>query len=193
MAPESNCPAHARPRIGKIVPAYVVPVINERAMRAAAGILFLFGAAAFASAFFTWSMQPLRPFGMFFMFDRMLRVIAGDRWSPSLALGGLIVRRQRPEWVGASQKEFAWWLGFALAAISCASMGLFAASHWIPLALCGIRLTLLFAETAFGICVGCALQARFGKQSPMHCPGGNCDVAIAEKVSNDPGALTRKA
>ncbi len=166
----------ATPKIGAYVPGYAVPVINQRAVRAAAGILFLLGGAAFATAFFTESQRPLQPFGMFFMFDMMLRVVGGDRWSPSLALGRLVVRRQQPEWVGASQKEFAWWLGFGLAAVSCATMGLLAAPLWVTLSLCGLCLTLLFLETAFGMCVGCALQRRFGKQPPMYCPGGVCDA-----------------
>lgn len=176
MAPDT---APVRPdasRIGRIVPGYTVPVVDERAVRAAAGILFLIGGAAFATAFFTGTTRPMQPFGMLFMLDMLLRVTAGDRWSPSLALGRLAVRGQRPEWVGAPQKAFAWWLGFALALASCASMGLLAAPLWLTLALCGICLTLLFLETAFGICVGCALQARFGKTPPQHCPGGSCEV-----------------
>lgn len=168
--------APERPRIGTLVPGYEIAVINERAVRAAAGLLLLFGGVAFAFAVATESIRPLQPFGMFFMFDMMLRVIVGDRWAPTLALGRLIVRKQQPEWVGASQKEFAWWLGFGLAAVSCASMGLFAVPLSVTLALCGTCLTLLFLETAFGICVGCALQARFGKQPPMYCPGGTCDL-----------------
>ena len=182
MAPSPPSAQTARPRIGTIVPGYAVPVINERAVRAAAGILFLLGGAAFATAFFTESIQPLQPFGMFFLLDMMLRVVAGDRWSPTLVLGRLVVSRQRPEWVGASQKEFAWWLGFALAAVSCASMGLFAAPLWVTLALCSVCLILLFLETAFGICVGCVLQKRFGKQPPMYCPGGTCDFHAEDPV-----------
>ncbi len=120
MTPDT---ASARPdasRIGRIVPGYTVPVVDERA-----------------------------------------------------------VRGQRPEWVGAPQKVFAWWLGFALALISCASMGLFAAPLWLTLALCSVCLVLLFLETAFGICVGCALQARFSKDAPMYCPGGSCETRSA--------------
>lgn len=166
----------AKPTIGTIVPGYLVPVINERAVRAAAGILFLLGAAAFATTLFTGSTQPMKAFGMLFLFDMMLRLIVGDRWSPTMALGRLAVRRQQPEWVGASQKEFAWWLGFALAAVSCASMGLLATPLWVTLSLCGLCLGLLFIETAFGICVGCLLQSRFGKQRPLYCPGGTCGV-----------------
>lgn len=171
------------PRIGRTVPGYAIAVIDERAVRAAAGILFLLGGAAFATALFTGSMQPLQPFGMFFMIDMALRLTAGDRWSPTLLLGRLAVTGQRPEWVGAPQKKFAWWLGFVLAFVSCAGMGLIAAPLWLILALCGLCLSLLFLETAFGVCVGCALQARFGKQVPMYCPGGTCDVDSSGRVA----------
>lgn len=170
------------PRIGRIVPGYTIPVIDERAVRAGAGILLLLGGAAFATAFFTGSMQPLQHFGMFFMVDMLLRVAVGDR-SPTLVLGRLVVSGQRPEWVGAPQKEFAWWLGFGLALVSCTSMSLFATPLWVTLALCGICLTLLFLETAFGICVGCALQARFGKQPPRYCPGNTCEASPATRVN----------
>lgn len=172
------------PRIGQIVPGYAIPVINERAVRAAAGLLFLLGGAAFATALATGSVQPLQPFGMFFMIDMALRVTAGDRWSPTLLLGRLAVKGQGSEWVGAPQKKFAWWLGFGLAFVSCAGMGLFAAPLWVTLVLCGVCLSLLFIETAFGICVGCALQGLFGKQPPMYCPGGACDVEYSSRVAD---------
>lgn len=165
-----------RPHIGQIVAGYDVPVINERAVRAAAGILFLAGGIAMSMAIASGSMQPLQPFGMFFMVDMLIRVLAGDRWSPTLAVGRRIVSRQAPEWVGAQQKQFAWWLGFGLALVSCSAMGLFAAPLWLTLALCSICLAFLFFETAFGICVGCALQARFGRTPPQYCPGGTCEV-----------------
>ena len=158
------------------MPGYAVPVIDERAVRAAAGILLLVGGIAFALACFERSTRPLQPFGMFFMVDMLLRVTAGDRWSPTLALGRLVTRGQRPEWVGAPQKEFAWWLGFGLAFVSCSAMGFLGAPLWVTLALCGVCLTLLFLEAAFGICVGCALQRRFGRTPPQHCPGGACEV-----------------
>lgn len=165
-----------RPQIGQYVPGYEVPVINERAVRAAAGILFLAGGAAMAAAVAAGSTQPMQPFGLFFMMDMLIRVLVGDRWSPTLALGRLAVRRQQPEWVGAEQKAFAWWLGFGLAVVSCSTMGLFAAPLWLTLALCSICLSFLFLETAFGICVGCALQARFGRTAPRYCPGGTCEL-----------------
>lgn len=174
--------ADAAPRIGQIVPGYDVAVINERAVRAAAGLLFLAGGIAFAWAVSAQSTRPLQPFGMLFMVDMLLRVTAGDRWSPTMALGRLAVRRQSPEWVGATQKEFAWWLGFGLAATSCVTMGLLAAPLWVTLALCSVCLTLLFLETAFGICVGCALQRRFGKRPPRYCAGGSCELPASRSA-----------
>jgi hypothetical protein len=91
-----------------------------------------------------------------------------------MALGALIVRRQRPEWVGAEQKRFAWWLGAGLASVSCVAMGFLGAPLGVTLALCSVCLAILFLEAAFGICVGCALQARFGRTAPRYCPGDSC-------------------
>ncbi|MGK0716303.1 DUF4395 domain-containing protein [Leucobacter sp. W1153] len=169
-------PSADQPRIGRHVPGYVIPVINERAVRAGAGLLFLAGAISFGFAAATGSQQPLQPFGMLFLLDMLLRITVGDRWSPSLALGRLIVSRQQPEWVGAPQKAFAWWLGFGLAFVSCVSMGWLALPLAATLALCGVCLSLLFVETAFGICVGCMLQQLFSKAPPQYCPGGTCEA-----------------
>lgn len=169
-------------RIGRVVDGYAIPVINERAVRAAAGMLFLLGGVAFATALFTGLTTLIQLFGLLFMADMLLRVVAGDRWSPSLVLGRLAVRAQRPEWVGAPQKEVAWWVGLSLAAVSCASMGLFASPLWLTLMLCGVCLSLLFLETAFGICVGCAVQMRFGRQPPLYCPGDTCEVGAESRT-----------
>ncbi len=169
----------ARPLLGTMVAGYDIPVINERAVRAGAGLLFLGGIIAYGIAIATESPQALKPFGMYFILDMMVRLILGDRWSPTLALGRLIVIRQKPEWVGAPQKEFAWWLGFALATVSCSTMGLFAAPFWVTLALCGTCLVMLFLETAFGICVGCSLQKLFSKTPPQYCPGDSCETDAA--------------
>lgn len=165
-----------QPVIGQWVDGYDIPVINERAVRAGAGILLLGGAITFGMAVAAGNTLPLQPFGFIFMLDMLVRVLVGERWSPSLALGRLVVRGQQPEWVGAPQKAFAWWLGFGLAFVSCTAMGFLQAPLWITLMLCSICLSLLFIETAFGICVGCKLQGLFSKNSPQYCPGGVCPV-----------------
>lgn len=162
--------------MSQTVAGYDIPVINERAVRAAAGILFLFGAIAFGGAIVTESQAPLQPFGMFFLIDMLLRVGVGARWSPSFIVGQFIVRKQQPEWVGYPQKVFAWWLGFGLAFISCTTMGFLGAPLAVTLVLCGVCLSLLFIETAFGICAGCSLQKLLTRTSPQYCAGDACAV-----------------
>jgi hypothetical protein len=162
--------------VGTLVEGYAIPVINERAVRVASGILFVGGAISFGLAVAQDSQVPLRPFGVLFVLDMLLRVTAGDRWSPTLALGRLIVSKQQPKWVGARQKAFAWWLGYGLALVSCAGMGVLGAPLEATLALCGLCLTLLFLESTFGICVGCALQRLLAKTPPQYCPSDTCRV-----------------
>lgn len=72
-------PVGDEPRIGRLVAGHEVPVINERVVRAAAGMLFLAGGIVFALAVFEQSVRPLQPFGMFFVMDMFVRVIVGDR------------------------------------------------------------------------------------------------------------------
>lgn len=165
-----------QPIIGELVDGYDIAVINERAVRAGAGILFLGGAVSIGLAIAAGNTLPLQPFGFIFMMDMLIRVLVGDRFSPSLVLGRLVVSGQQPEWVGAPQKAFAWWLGFGLAFVSCTVMGFVNAPLLVTLILCSLCLSLLFVETAFGICVGCKLQSLFSKNEPQYCPGGNCTV-----------------
>ncbi len=168
--------SHGQPTIGEWRDGYSVPVINERAVRAAAGLLFLGGATTVVLAVNSGSSAPLQPFGMLFLIDMAIRLLVSDRWAPSLALGRLIVRGQTPEWVGAPQKGFAWSLGIALAFASCLAMGFLNLPLTVIVALCGVCLTLLFVEASFGICVGCQLQRFFSRTTPQHCPGGVCSV-----------------
>lgn len=160
--------------VGQWRDGYEIPVINERAVRAAAGILFVFGAIAWGAAFVHQDRSYLQPFGFYFLADMAIRVVLGDRWSPTLLLGALIVRGQQPEWVGATQKETAWWFGLAIGLAACSSMGLLAGPIWVTLAICALCLSLLQLEAAFGICVGCKLHRLLGRGEPQHCPGGVC-------------------
>lgn len=89
---------------GEKVEGIDIPVFNERAVRASAGILFLLGFMAVTSAFFTGDFGPVRGFAILFLIDMGIRIGLNHRFAPSMALGALIVRRQRPEWVGAAQK-----------------------------------------------------------------------------------------
>lgn len=169
---------------GERVDGIDVPVFNERAVRAAAGILFLLGFTAFMTAALTNNFQPLSAFAMFFMIDMTMRLFGSARLSPSLFLGALIVRRQRPEWVGAEQKKLAWGLGLGMAFVSCVVTGFFGIEGSVTLGLCGVCLGLLFLESSFGICVGCELYRAFAKQKPQLCPGDTCNYTPPRRAKN---------
>ena len=146
---------------GERVDGIDIPVFNERAVRASAGILFLLGFSAVSYAFFTGDFQPLRGFAILFLVDMGIRIGFNHRFAPSMALGALIVRRQRPEWVGAAQKRLAWSLGFGMAFVACLGMGFLGLQNEYMLLFCGFCLSLMFLESAFGICVVCDLYRVF--------------------------------
>ncbi len=160
---------------GEMVEGIEFPVFNERVIRASAGLLFLFGFSGWMIAATVGVYQPLRAFGMAFMFDMFLRLFIGAKWVPSLILANLVVRSQRPEWVDAEPKKLAWTIGFVMVTVSCMSMGLFALTGVLPLILCGVCLSFLFLESAFGICIGCEIAMRFSKTKPRLCPGDVCN------------------
>jgi hypothetical protein len=162
-------------QFGESVPGIEFGVFNERAVRAAAGILFLVGFSGWWVAALTGNYVPLRAFGAFFMLDMFIRLFGNAKYSPSMFLGALVVRPQRPEWVDAEPKKIAWYLGFGMVSVSCLTMGWFALTGPIPLVLCGICISFLYLEAAFGICVGCELARRFSKQAPRLCPGDVCN------------------
>jgi hypothetical protein len=171
------------PEFGEKVEGIDIPVFNERAVRASAGILFLLGFSAVSYAFFTGDFQPVRGFGFLFMVDMGIRIGWNHRFAPTLALGALIVRRQRPEWVGAAQKRLAWSLGFGMAFVACLGMGFLGLQNEYMLLFCGFCLALMFLESAFGICVGCELHRVFAKTPPQLCPGDVCDYTPPSRAS----------
>src|SRR5207344_3119305 len=105
-----------RTQFGEHVNGYTIPVLNEREIRAAAGILFLATFLSLMLIIFKNNFLPIKYVVTFFLADFIIRVFVSPRFSPTLILGRLIVRNQVPEYVGARQKKFAWVIGVALSA-----------------------------------------------------------------------------
>lgn len=167
---------------GERLDGYPVPVLNERAVRAGAGILFLFAMVAFMNAWLLGNFEPTRVFVFAFLMDFTLRIFINPRYAPSLILGQWLVRKQQPEWTGAPQKRFAWVIGFVLASVMFWLVVVQQVVGPINILVCGVCLTLLFFETAFGICLGCKVYAWVVRQPPELCPGGVCAVAPDPRV-----------
>lgn len=162
-------------QFGEAVDGYPVRVVNERTVRAAAGLLFFPAVVSFMNALLTANYQPTRLFVIVFLIDMTLRML-NPRWAPSMIVGGWIVRQQTPEWVGAPQKRFAWGLGLLLGVAMLYLMVLNRFMGPVNMLVCASCLTLMFFETAFGICLGCKLYNVFNREKAQLCPGGVCEM-----------------
>lgn len=163
------------------MPEYGVPVLNERAVRAAAGILFFFAMVSFMNAWLTGNFAPTRVFVVAFLIDFTIRLFVNPHYAPSLVIGQWLVRRQQPEWTGAPQKRFAWAIGLGMALAMLYLVVIQGVIGPINLLVCGLCLLLLFFESAFGICIGCWLYNRLRPDQAQLCPGGACDYTPDSK------------
>ena len=176
-------------QFGQQRPGYTVPVLNERAVRASAGMLFFLAMVSFMNAWLLGNFQPTRVFVVAFLIDFTIRIFINPRFAPSLIVGQWVVHRQQPEWVGAPQKRFAWAIGLVLAGIMLYLVVINNVIGPINLIVCGSCLLLLFFETAFGICLGCKLYKLFSKDKAQLCPGGVCESPPAPVSGISPGQL----
>lgn len=170
----SSQPVKEQPVVGQWVEGIDTPVVNERAVRASAGILFLAGFSAWLWSVITGDLQPMRIFGIVFAIEMMLRLFVGTAFTPTLILGALITRPQRPEWVEARSKILAWGMGFGMSLAGCFSLGWLGLPTIVAQVICGVCLLLLYLETAFGICLGCVVAQRFARRKPQLCAGDTC-------------------
>ena len=166
---------------GEKVEGYDVLVLNEREARAAAGILFLFGLLSLINAVALGHVVVTRVFISFFTFDFLMRVIQ-PRYAPSLLLGRFFVQNQRPEYVGATQKRFAWGIGLFLAIPMFYLLVIHFQPNPMKVLVCILCLTLLFFEAAFSICLGCKIYGFFKKDPITHCPGGVCEIRTKDAI-----------
>ena len=171
---------HSLFQFGETVEPYPVRVVNERAVRAAAGLLFFAAVVSFMNALLVANYQPTRLFVIVFLIDMTLRLV-NPRLAPSMIVGGWIVRHQTPEWVGAPQKRFAWGLGLLLGAAMAYLMVFNRTMGPLNMLVCASCLTLMFFEAAFGICLGCKLYNLANREKAQLCPGGVCEVPTPAK------------
>lgn len=169
-------------RFGENVDGYSIPVLNEREVRATAGILFLFAFLAILMAILKGDFVLLKYFIISFLLDFIIRVFINPRFSPTLVIGRLIVSRQTPEYVGAAQKKFAWVIGLILAIIMFVLIVLVNSYSFITGLICLICLIFLFFESAFGICLGCLFYGWIYKEKAQYCPGEICDVKNKQDI-----------
>lgn len=165
---------------------YSFKVLDERIMRASAGIMFLLGAIASVNGFILNNYAIIPWFAGFLAANFLIGIFINPKFAPTVFVSWLFVRKQSPLPIGAVQKRFAWSLGLTLSSVIFV-LSIFLqndASYFEPVCLlCIACLILLYLETAFGICVGCKLYLltlKLGilpqpKERP-NCMGDSCEV-----------------
>jgi hypothetical protein len=160
-------------------------VLNERRMRASAGIMFLFGLIATINGFVLNNYEPI-PYVMGgLVINFLIGLFINPMFSPTVLLAWIFVRKQTPIPIGAVQKKFAWSIGLLLSStifvLSLLLLNDPSFFHTIC-PLCMLCLLMLYLETAFAICVGCKVYDLFirmkllpkPKQRP-NCMGNSCE------------------
>ena len=167
---------------GENVAGYNIPVINEREIRAAAGIFFLLMSVSVQVVFFNGNFTLLKYAITIFLADFIIRVFVNPKFSPSLIISRWIVSNQVPEYVGAAQKKFAWIIGVILASIMFSLLVIINRFSPITGIICLTCLTFLFFESVFGICLGCKFYSFFKKEKAQYCPGEVCDPKSKKEI-----------
>lgn len=175
-------------KFGEDVKGYNIPVLNEREIRASAGILFLATFISLMLILFRDNFVPIKYVITLFLTDFLIRVFISPRFSPTLIIGRLIVRNQNPEYVGAQQKKFAWVIGVMLSGTMFVFMVLVNSYSPITGIVCLICLVFLFFESAFGICLGCKFYSLFYKEKAQYCPGEICNMKAKQDIQKTSAA-----
>jgi hypothetical protein len=169
-------------KFGEDVEGYNIPVLNEREIRAAAGILFLMMFTTILIVVMKGNFVPLKYAVVVFLIDIVIRVFVSPKFSPTLIIGRLIVRNQTPEYVGAKQKKFAWIIGVILALTMFILLVVVNSYSPVTGIICLICLIFLFFESAFGICIGCKFYSWIYKEKAQYCPGEVCELKDRQAI-----------
>jgi len=145
---------------GEYIEGRKYKVLDERQLRASAGIMLLLGIIASINGFILNKYTVIPYISGFLLLNFLIGIFINPKYAPTMLLAKLIVYNQSPLPIGAIQKKFAWSLGLVLSTVIF-SLSLFLindATFFDPVCLlCIICLVLLYLEAAFGICVGCKL------------------------------------
>lgn len=174
-------------QFGEIIEGYNIPVLNEREIRASAGILFLATFISLVLIIFKNNFLPIKYVLTVFLADFIIRVFINPKFSPTLIIGRLIVSNQAPEYVGAPQKKFAWIIGVILSATMFIFIVIINSYSPITGVICLICLVFLFFESAFGICLGCKFYPLFFKEKIQGCAGEVCAARSKQDIQKISG------
>jgi hypothetical protein len=171
---------------GEYIDGKPYKVLDERRMRASAAIMLLLGSIATINGFVLHQYEIIPYIMGGFVINFLIGLFINPKFSPTVMLAWLFVRKQTPIPIGAVQKKFAWSIGLLL------SSAIFVLSIMLQTddslfhtvcSLCILCLLMLYLETAFAICVGCKVYDLFIRLKILpkpkvrpNCMGNSCDV-----------------
>ena len=161
---------------------YDVSMLNEREVRAAAWILFVFALPIFLISCMNMDFLAIRVFVTIFMLDFFIRTFINPSFSPSMILWKIVTSNQKVDYVWAPQKRFAWAVWFFLSLIMFFSTVVFNFFGLPVILLCFFCLILLFLESSFWICLWCNLYNKFNKEKAKYCQWWTCEIIKKEEI-----------
>lgn len=159
------------------------PVLNERAIRSTAGLLFAVWLSTMRYTVLTHDRSIMQIIVPIFWIHFMIVTLRGPTYSPIARVWKSLVCNQLPERVWAVQKRFARGIGAFMGTLMMIAVFVFHAPSYVLLSICGTCLLFMWLESAVGFCVGCKIYNRLLHQwyipQPDHrpaCPGGACEL-----------------
>lgn len=156
-------------------------VLNERAIRASAGLMFLIGILTFFIVFSTKNILYILPTLTLFWIQFFIAVFFSPRYAPFSLVGRWIVRKQKPEYVWAIQKRFAWFLGLFMATLMAGVLLIQPQVGPLPFFICWLCLSFMWLESSCWICVWCRIYGFLLAKKVISepdvrpaCPGWAC-------------------
>ncbi len=161
-------------------------VLDERTMRGSAGIMLLLAVVAFINGFILQNYIAISYISSFLILNFSIGLFINPKYAPTVWFAKSMVKDQTPLYIGAIQKQFAWGMGLVLSlAIFILSLLLLSNPAYFNIVcmLCVACMSVLYLETAFGICAGCSLYHQFmewkwiktPKEKP-NCMGDSCRI-----------------
>ncbi len=158
-------------------------VVNERVIRASAGLMFALAFFTMIYSFFTKDMSLFRIVLPVYWVTFLLITLFSPNWSIFAFIGSILTKAQPPEYVGALQKRFAWSIGLVMSSVMMILVFMFNIQGMILLAICGMCVLFMWLESAVGFCIGCyiykfLLQKQWIAEPEFApaCAGGVCSL-----------------
>lgn len=163
-------------------------VYNEREIRATAGTMMLIGFITFVIVYTTKDYTYLYPTVILFWLQFFIASVWWAERAPISRLARWMVSKQKPEYVWAIQKRFAWSMGLAMATAMLIVTALLWMKGAVPFSICMVCLFFMWMESALGICVWCKIYygligMKWLKEPHVRpaCPGGACEVTFGNR------------